>query len=123
MFYMNNYKELKIWQKSVDLAVKVYEITNGFSKDERYGLTSQIRRSAVSIPSNIAEGAGRNTKKDFNNFLGISSGSSCELETQLMIAHRINVIDQSVLRSIQQEIDEIQKMNWALKKSLNLTQD
>jgi len=71
---MNNYKELKIWQKSVDLAVHVYEITKSFPKEEIYGLTSQLRRSAISISSNIAEGAGRNTKKDFSNFLGISYG-------------------------------------------------
>ncbi len=117
---MNNYKELKIWQKSIDVAVKVYEITKDFPREELYGLTSQIRRSAVSVPSNIAEGAGRNTKKDFNNFLGISNGSSCELDTQLIIAQRINFIDVVTLNTIQNEIIEIQKMNWALKKSLNL---
>jgi four helix bundle protein len=120
---MNNYKELKVWQKSVDLAVKIYETTKGFPKEEQYGLTSQIRRCAVSIPSNIAEGAGRNSKKDFNNFLGIAYGSSCELDTQLIIAAKINFIDKTILESIQQEINEIQKMNWSLKKSLKLTQD
>jgi four helix bundle protein len=115
---MNNYKELKIWQKSVDLAVKVYQITKDFPKEELYGITSQIRRRAVSIASNIAEGAGRNSKKDFNNFLGISNGSTCELETQLIIAQKVDFIDLRVLESAQQEIVEIQKMNWALKKSL-----
>ena len=120
---MNNYKELKVWQKSVDLAVKIYDATKNFPREEVYGLTSQIRRCAVSIASNIAEGAGRNSKKDFNNFLGISNGSSCELETQLIIAQRINLIDKTDLESIQQEINEIQKMNWSLKKSLKLTQD
>jgi four helix bundle protein len=117
---MNNYKELKVWQKSVDLAVKIYGVTKAFPKEELYGLTSQLRRSAVSIPSNIAEGAGRNTKKDFNNFLGISNGSSCELDTQLIIAQRINFIDALVVESLQQEITEIQKMNWSLKRSLKL---
>jgi four helix bundle protein len=115
---MNNYKELKIWQKSVDLAVKVYQVTKDFPKEELYGITSQIRRSAVSIASNIAEGAGRNSKKDFNNFLGVSHGSSCELETQLTIAQRVNFVDQQVFESVQQDIVEIQKMNWSLKKSL-----
>lgn len=118
---MNNYKELKIWQKSVDLAVRIYEITKVFPKEEVYGLTSQLRRSSVSIASNIAEGAGRNSKKDFNNFLGIANGSSCELETQMIIAQRINLVDHSVHDSIQQQIEEIQKMNWSLKRSL--TQD
>lgn len=115
---MNNYKELKVWQKAVDLAVLVYEITRNFPKEEIYGLTSQIRRSAVSIASNIAEGAGRNSKKDFNNFLGISNGSSSELETQMMIAYKINLIDELALQSVQGKVDEIQKMNWSLKKSL-----
>lgn len=115
---MNNYKDLKIWQKSVDLAVRIYEITQSFSKEEMYGLTMQMRRSAVSISSNIAEGAGRNSKKEFNNFLGISNGSACELETQLIISHRAKLIDQSIFTSIQLQIEEVQKMNWSLKKSL-----
>ena len=115
---MNNYKELKGWQKSVDLAVKIYESTKDFPREEIYGLTSQIRRSAVSIPSNIAEGAGRNSKKDFNNFLGISNGSICELETQLIIANRITFMNIITLESLQNDIVEIQKMNWALQKSL-----
>jgi len=115
---MNNYKELKVWQKSVDLAVKVYESTKAFPKEETYGLTSQIRRSAASISSNIAEGAGRNTKKDFNNFLGISNGSMCELETQLIIANRINLLDDGTLQFLQNDITKIQKMNRALQKSL-----
>ncbi|MBP9926227.1 MAG: four helix bundle protein [Cyclobacteriaceae bacterium] len=120
---MNNYKELIVWKKSVDLAVRIYEATKGFPGEELYGLTSQIRRSAVSIPSNIAEGAGRNSKKDFNNFLGISNGSSCELDTQLIIAQRVNFMDQLLQESLQQEIYEIQKMNWSLKRSLKLSRD
>jgi four helix bundle protein len=120
---MNNYKELKIWQKSVDLAVRIYGVTKDFPKEEVYGLTSQLRRCAISVPSNIAEGAGRNTKKDFNKFLGISNGSTCELDTQLIIAQRINFIDALALESLQSEITEIQKMNWSLKRSLNLTKD
>lgn len=117
---MNNYKELKLWQKSVDLAVRIYEVTASFPKEEIYGLTSQIKRSAVSIPSNIAEGAGRNTKKDFNNFLGISVGSSCELDTQLIIASRVGFLTGSSLDALQNDINEIQKMNWALKRSLKV---
>jgi len=117
---MNNYKELKLWQKSVDLAVRIYEVTASFPKEEIYGLTSQIKRSAVSIPSNIAEGAGRNTKKDFNNFLGISVGSSCELDTQLIITSRVGFLTRSSLDALQNDINEIQKMNWALKRSLKI---
>jgi four helix bundle protein len=99
---MNNYKELKIWQKSVELAVRIYEITKEFPKEELYGLTSEIRRCAISIPSNIAEGAGRNSKKEFNNFLGISNGSSCELETHMIIAQKAKIIDLSLLKSVQE---------------------
>lgn len=102
----------------MDLVVKIYEVTSSFPKEETFGLSNQIKRSAVSIPSNIAEGAGRNSKKDFQNFLGISYASSCELETQLIIANRLKYIDDSSLESFQNEITEIQKMNWALKKSL-----
>ena len=115
---MNNYKELKIWQKSVDLTVKIYESTKDFPRDKIYGLTSPIRRSAVSIPSNIAEGAGRNSNKEFNNFLGISNGSSCELETQLIIANRVAFLDEDILEDLQKDLMEIQKMNWALQKSI-----
>ena len=120
---MNNYKDLKIWQKSVDLAVKIYEVTKRFPKEEIYGLTSQIRRSAVSIPSNIAEGSGRNSKQEFLNFLGISHGSSYELDTQLIIASRVDFLDLQSFESIQKDLLEIQKMNYGLKSSLksNLT--
>ena len=117
---MNNYKELKGWQKSVDLAVKIYELTHGFPKEEQYGLTSQIRRCSVSIPSNLAEGSGRNTKADFNNFLGISYGSSCELDTQLIIANRAGFLKDSDFDLLNKKIIEIQKMNFALRKSLKL---
>jgi len=115
---MNNYKELKLWQKSVELAAKIYELTTSFPKEEVYGLTSQIKRSAISIPSNIAEGAGRNTKRDFNNFLGISTGSSYELETQLIIANKVCFLSNSALQDLQGELTQIQKMNYALKHSL-----
>ena len=116
---MNNYKELKVWQKSVDLAVKVYESTKTFPREEVYGLTSQIRRCAISVASNIAEGAGRNSKKDFNNFLGISNGSMSELETQLIIANRVDFLSETTLDSLQKDIIEIKKMNRALQKSLS----
>ena len=105
---MNNYKDLKVWQKSVDFAVKIYKITKEFPKEEMYGLTSQLKRTAVSVPSNIAEGAGRNTENDFRNSLGISYVSSCELDTQLIIANKINLVNNTTLLSLQQELIEIQ---------------
>jgi len=84
--WLKNYKELKVWQKSYKLCLEIYRITAKFPKEERYGLTSQIRRSVVSIPSNIAEGYGRKTTRDYIRMLYISYGSICELETQILLA-------------------------------------
>lgn len=106
----------------MDLVVEIYRQTNNFPDKEKFSLTSQINRSAVSIVSNIAEGAGRNSNKEFNNFLGIALGSSCELETQLIIANRLNYLKEENLNSIVNAIDEIQKMITALKKNLIQTE-
>ncbi|MFB9841911.1 four helix bundle protein [Mucilaginibacter ginsenosidivorans] len=116
---MNNLKELKIWSKAIDLTVDVYKATSSFPSDERFGLISQSRRSAVSIPSNIAEGAGRNSKKEFANFLGIANGSSYELQTQLVISNRLNLLGDEVLNDLLGQIDELQKMNYAFQQTLN----
>lgn len=115
---MNNLKELKIWNKAIDLTVKVYKATAKFPPDERFGLTSQIRRSAVSIPSNIAEGAGRNSPKEFNNFLGISNGSSFELQTQLIVANKLEMLSDVILNPILNELDELQKMTYGFQQML-----
>ena len=117
---MHDFKQLKVWQKSVDLAVDTYLLTKYFPAEAKYGLAQQINRSAVSVPSNIAEGAGRNNPKEFNNFLGIASGSSCELETQIIIAHRIGMIDSNDFESIGSQLSEIQKMIFKLQQSLTL---
>jgi len=116
---MHNLKELKIWNKAIDLTVDVYKATASFPSDERFGLISQSRRSAVSIPSNIAEGAGRNSNKEFSNFLGISNGSSYELQTQLVISNRLSLMDDNTLNNLLTQIDELQKMNFAFQKTLN----
>ena len=116
---MHNLKELKIWNKAIDLTVEVYKATATFPSDERFGLTSQSRRSAVSIPSNIAEGAGRNSSKEFSNFLGIANGSSYELQTQLVIAHRLGLLEDDILNTLLKEIDELQKMNYSFQQVLN----
>jgi four helix bundle protein len=115
---MNNYKELIVWKKSIELAVKVYQETQNYPKSETFGLTAQTRRSAVSIASNLAEGAGRNSKKDFVNFIGMATASSCELETQLILAHRFSLLNDPALDDLRNLITEIQKMNWSLKRSL-----
>lgn len=115
---LRNYKELKVWQKSYQLCLKIYRITAGFPKDEKFGLTSQIRRSVVSIPSNIAEGYGRKTRADYIRSLYIVYGSSCELETQMMLSGDLDYIDRDKLKIIMDEINEVERMLKALIKSL-----
>ena len=111
-------KELNVWQKSYELCLKIYQITAKFPNEERYGLTSQIRRSVVSIPSNIAEGYGRKTTLDYIRMLYISYGSVCELETQILLAGDLGFIDKGELDTAKKDIAEIERMLKALIKSL-----
>ncbi len=115
---MHQYKELKTWQKAMDLATELYKVIGTFPSSERFGLSSQMQRSAVSVPSNIAEGAGRSTKADFAKFLDITQGSLNELETQLILAHRLGYIEMIKVDKMQVEINELQKMNYKLILSL-----
>ncbi len=116
---MHNIGKLKIWNASIDLCVEVYEAVANMPNDERYGLSSQIKRSAVSIPSNIAEGAGRDSSPQFNQFLNIAFGSSYELQTQLIISERLNFISKEVNEPILSKLDEIQKMIYVFKENVN----
>lgn len=118
---MHKFKELLVWQKAVDLAVDVYKITKMFPGEEKFGLISQINRCGVSIPSNIAEGAGRNTDGEFNHFLGISTGSSFELETQLIIANRLGYVEQETLDITVKKINDVQNMTFGLQKAIKST--
>ncbi|GAB2620431.1 four helix bundle protein [Belliella aquatica] len=115
---MHRYKELKVWQKAIDLAVEVYRITEKLPKEERFGLISQMNRAAVSIPSNIAEGAGRNTEKDFNNFLGMALGSSFELDTQVIISNRLDYLNDQDFQILENELEHLQNMIAKLKMSI-----
>ena len=117
---MNKFKELIVWQKGIDLTEFVYLLTNQFPNDEKFGLTSQIKRCVVSIPSNIAEGAGRNSKNEFRHFLSIALGSSYELETQLILANRFNYFNNERLEEVLAKLDEVQKMIIGLQKSLSV---
>ena len=116
---MHNFQELIIWQKAMNIAEAVYKLSKKFPKEERYGLKSQIRRSAVSITSNIAEGAGRNTNGEFKNFLGIASGSSNELMTQLMLSSRLGLVEESRVTPIIHQLKEVQKINYSFIKKFN----
>lgn len=113
---MNHYKKLDVWVKSYRMAIEVYKATENFPKSEKYGMTSQTRRAAVSVALNIAEGAGRNTKKDFNNFLSIANGSVCEVETLLMMAQDLNYIKHEQFIPLIQQLEEVQKMIFGLKR-------
>ena len=115
-----SFRELKVWKKAVDLALLVYEFTAEFPKREIYGLSSQMRRAAVSIASNIAEGSARGTRRDFRQFVKLAEGSNCELQTQLLIARRLqysNVQKCDVLDALS---DEIGKMLTALSRYLTV---
>lgn len=103
----------------MDLVVQIYEVSFKFASDEKFGLTSQIRRCAVSIPSNISEGAGRNSKGEFKQFLGIANGSAYELQTQIILANKLGFIDEKSTSEVLDRIDEIQKMNYKLQLSLS----
>lgn len=107
---MKNFKELKVWQKGLDIAVKSFKLTESFPREERFGLSAQITKAAVSIPSNIAEGSSRSSEKDYKRFLEIALGSGFELESQLLIAEAVNFGQKNMRDTILQAIDEEQKM-------------
>ena len=115
---MHNFKELKVWNKALDLAINNYQLTKKFPSEEKFGLTSQINRSAVSVSSNIAEGAGRNTNGEFNQFLGIATGSLFELETLLINSVKIGILPEGDFKDNSKLINEITKMIAGLKSSL-----
>ena len=115
---VQHYKELIVWQKAMDLVCLIYEVTKAFPKDELYGLTNQLRRAIVSVPSNIAEGQARKSTPEFKNFLSYARGSMAEVETQLLVALRLNYLRESQLREIMAIHDEVSKMIPALMSKL-----
>ncbi len=114
----HNLRKLNIWNDTVDLAVDVCKITSKFPKEEKFGLVSQMNRSAVSIPSNIAEGAGRNHAGEFIQFLGIANGSGNELFAQLVISNKLGFVDNATLEVIEDRIDKTQRSIYNLSKTL-----
>lgn len=115
---MNNFRELIVWQKSITFVVKIYEITRNFPKEEKFNLVSQMQSAATSMPSNIAEGAGRNSNASFKHFLTISIGSAHELETQIIISKELGYINEDNYGILILELSGIQKMLYALHNSL-----
>lgn len=115
---MHNFKELKVWQKAVDLAVKIYTVTKSFPQEEKFGLVSQMRRAGVSVPSNIAEGCAKTSTKSFVNSLEVSLGESFELETQMIISERVGILNPEIAREMDSDLTEVQRMIMGLKNSL-----
>ncbi|MWB96011.1 four helix bundle protein [Flavobacterium sp. GA093] len=115
---MSNFRNLLIWQKSMSLTTKIYFSTNNFPKEEIFGLTSQIRRCSISIPSNIAEGSGRESDKDFLRFLNISVGSLFEMQTQLEIAKNITYLNEEEFNNLYEDSREVERMLVSFIKKL-----
>ena len=112
---MHNFKELKVWQKGVDLAVKIYTVTKLFPVEEKFGLVSQMRRAGVSVPSNIAAGCAKSSPKSFANSLEVSLGERFELETQMIISEKVGILYPEIAREME---SEVQPMIMGLKSSL-----
>lgn len=118
---MKSYKDLTVWQKSLELCVEIYKITRSFPRDELYGITSQIRRCCIAIPSNIAEGQKRGHLNEFIQFLRIAYGSGAELETQLLIAYRIGYLTKQDYDRLYDMLQEVMRMLNRLLNSLTKT--
>lgn len=115
---MRPHTNLEAWKKAMDFVVDVYRATDAFPKEERFGLTSQIRRAAVSIPANIAEGAARQSKREFVRFLSIAQGSASELETELVIGQRLGYIKDNVVIELSNALDVIGRLIMGLSNHL-----
>jgi four helix bundle protein len=115
---MKTHKDLEVWKLSIEMITKIYQITRDFPKEEMYGLINQMRRAAVSVPSNIAEGAGRNSNKEFLQFLYIATGSLSELETQLIIAYNLGYTDNEQKQDMDTLINTLFKMLSGLIQSV-----
>ena len=116
---LQSYRDLEVWQKSMDLVTEIYRLTHRFPKEETFGLTSQIRRAAVSVPANIAEGYGRRHRKEYLNHLSIAHGSLLEAETHLQIAVRLEYLDRGQVKSAWELMQDVGKMLRRLSESLS----
>ena len=120
---MRPHQKLEAWSKGIDLVTEVYKSTEHFPKEERYGLTGQIRRAAVSIPANLAEGAGRRSQKEFAHFLSNSQGSASELETELIIANRLGYLDETSFAWMIDQLERIGRLITGLTRYLTESHD
>ena len=120
---IRSYRDLTVWQKACDLAQEVYSLTRQFPKEELYGIVSQMRRAAVSVPSNIAEGAEREGPAEYRRFLSIATGSLAELHTQVELARRFSYVTAQQAEQVDRDIDEISKMLYGLRRRLKSEPD
>lgn len=118
---MHQYKKLKVWGEAVQFSIAIYQTTQTFPEQEKFGLISQLRRAAVSIPSNIAEGSKRSTQKDFKSFLVIAHGSGAEIETQLLISKHLGFITEKEYTNLISSLDEIMRMLGSFIKNLSVS--
>ena len=115
---MRDFRRLTVWQKAHSLALETYKVTRNFPKEELYGLTSQLRRAVISIPSNIAEGCGRRSDAELARFLDIASGSACETEYQLLLARNLNYLSPTIHAELEQLVCEVKRMLTAFQQRL-----
>lgn len=115
---MQDFKKIDVWKRSFSFSIEIYKCTSIFPNDEKFGLVSQIRRAAISIPTNIAEGAGRVSRKDFANFLQIAMGSASEVDCELLIAKELGFIENNVFTRLYNELTEIRKMLVSYRLSI-----
>ena len=115
---MRPHEKLDVWRKAMDFVVSMYKLTETFPKEEKFGLTSQIRRAAVSVPANIAEGAGRKSDKEFVHFLSNAQGSASELSTEIQIAFRLGFLAEQAYQNARDELDDIGRMIYGLSQHL-----
>ena len=120
MSTLKSYRDLETWKQSINLVEKIYRVSRAFPPDERFGLTSQVRRAAVSVPSNIAEGAARSTTGEYLQGLSVASGSLAEVETQIIIANRLDMLILKDMETLLGQAEAISKMMGGLKRSLEL---
>lgn len=119
---IKDFKDLVVWQRAMDLVAEVYQVVKKLPKEELYALSDQIRRAVISIPSNIAEGYGRNSSKEFSHFISIAKGSKSELETQLLLCLKIDYLKESDIQNVMYLIDQVEKMLYSLQKKLTVNQ-
>jgi four helix bundle protein len=114
-----SYRDLLVWQKNIELCLKIYETCQSFPSSEKYGLMDQMKRAAISIPSNIAEGQGRQSVREFRHFLSIANGSLAELDTQRIIAEKLTFVSADKNADLDQRITEVRKMLYSFSASLD----